>query len=66
VRTADGEQWVFSMVTNNSIGVDLKALEDRVTVRLAQDGGPTSTARTAIPAQSPDVSELECSWVKAC
>lgn len=66
VRTASGEQWVFSMVTNNSVGVDLKALEDRVAVRLAQDGGPASVARTAIPALSPGVSELECSWVKAC
>jgi D-alanyl-D-alanine carboxypeptidase/D-alanyl-D-alanine-endopeptidase (penicillin-binding protein 4) len=66
VRTAGGEQWVFSMVTNNAIGVDLKALEDRVAVRLAQEGGQVTMARTAIPAQSPEVSELECSWVKAC
>ncbi|WP_243866745.1 D-alanyl-D-alanine carboxypeptidase/D-alanyl-D-alanine endopeptidase [Actinophytocola oryzae] len=65
VTTADGQQWVFSMVTNNGLGVTLKNLEDAVAVRLAQEG---STARMVIPSTSPSsaVSELECSWVKAC
>lgn len=63
VTTADGQQWVFSMVTNNSIGVNLKALEDTVAIRLAQEG---STARSVTTPSSPEVSELECSWVKAC
>jgi D-alanyl-D-alanine carboxypeptidase/D-alanyl-D-alanine-endopeptidase (penicillin-binding protein 4) len=65
VTTASGEQWVFSMVVNNSIGVNLKALEDTVAVRLAQEGGPTTGART-VTAESPELSDLECSWVKTC
>jgi D-alanyl-D-alanine carboxypeptidase/D-alanyl-D-alanine-endopeptidase (penicillin-binding protein 4) len=67
VTTAGGEQWVFSMVTNNSVGVDVKAVEDAVAVRLAEEGG-TVTARSVVPApgQSPETTELECSWVKAC
>jgi D-alanyl-D-alanine carboxypeptidase/D-alanyl-D-alanine-endopeptidase (penicillin-binding protein 4) len=60
----DGQLWVFSMVTNNSIGVNLKALEDTVTIRLAQEGGTARSVTT--PSLSPEVSELECSWVKAC
>jgi D-alanyl-D-alanine carboxypeptidase/D-alanyl-D-alanine-endopeptidase (penicillin-binding protein 4) len=68
VTTAGGERWVFSMVTNNSIGVNVKGLEDRVAVRLAAEGGPAVAARAvepapALPAGTP---ELECSWVKAC
>lgn len=65
VTTANGQQWVFSMVTNNAIGVNLKGLEDTVAVRLAQEG---SNARTVTPARldQGDVSELECSWEKAC
>jgi D-alanyl-D-alanine carboxypeptidase/D-alanyl-D-alanine-endopeptidase (penicillin-binding protein 4) len=62
VLTAGGEEWVFSMVTNNSIGVNLKGLEDAVAVRLAAEGGPVP--RAAVPES--EMSELECSWVKAC
>jgi serine-type D-Ala-D-Ala carboxypeptidase/endopeptidase (penicillin-binding protein 4) len=66
VTTTNGQQWVFSMVTNNSIGVNLKPLEDAVAVRLAQEGASARTV-TRVPALSPTaVSELECSWVKAC
>jgi D-alanyl-D-alanine carboxypeptidase/D-alanyl-D-alanine-endopeptidase (penicillin-binding protein 4) len=67
VTTAGGEQWVFSMVTNNSIGVNVKGLEDAVAVRLAADGGPVAE-RSVVPAPrlSPETTELECSWVKAC
>lgn len=65
VTTADGQQWVFSMVTNNAIGVNLKALEDTVTIRLAQEGGSARTV-TSVPPLSPAASELECSWLKAC
>jgi serine-type D-Ala-D-Ala carboxypeptidase/endopeptidase (penicillin-binding protein 4) len=63
VTTADGQQWVFSMVTNNSLGVNVKALEDSVAIRLASEGG---AARMVIPSPSPAVSELECSWEKEC
>ncbi|MFC4856159.1 D-alanyl-D-alanine carboxypeptidase/D-alanyl-D-alanine-endopeptidase [Actinophytocola glycyrrhizae] len=67
VTNTAGEQWVFSMVTNNSIGVNVKGVEDAVAVRLAQEGGPV-TARSVVPAPelSPETTELECSWVKAC
>jgi serine-type D-Ala-D-Ala carboxypeptidase/endopeptidase (penicillin-binding protein 4) len=64
VTTAGGEQWVFSMVVNNSIGVNLKALEDTVAVRLAAEGGPVPAARSIT--RTGEMSELECSWVKAC
>jgi D-alanyl-D-alanine carboxypeptidase/D-alanyl-D-alanine-endopeptidase (penicillin-binding protein 4) len=65
VTTTNNQQWVFSMVTNNSIGVNLKPLEDAVAIRLAQEGGTNRTV-TSVPTLSPAVSELECSWVKAC
>jgi D-alanyl-D-alanine carboxypeptidase/D-alanyl-D-alanine-endopeptidase (penicillin-binding protein 4) len=63
VTNARGEQWVFSMVTNDSIGVNLKAVEDAVAVRLAQEGG---AVRNVTPEYTTEMSELECSWVKAC
>jgi serine-type D-Ala-D-Ala carboxypeptidase/endopeptidase (penicillin-binding protein 4) len=63
VTNKSGEQWVFSMVTNNSVGVNLKSLEDVVAVRLAQEGG---AVRTATPNRVTEMSELECSWEKAC
>ncbi len=67
VTTAGGDQWVFSMVTNNSIGVNVKGVEDAVAVRLAEEGGAV-TARSVVPAPrlSAEMTELECSWVKAC
>ena len=67
VTNAAGEEWVFSMVTNDSIGVNVKGIEDAVAVRLAQEGGAV-TARSVVPAPelSPEMTELECSWVKAC
>jgi len=70
VNTAGGERWVFSMVTNNSIGVNVKTLEDTVAVRLAAEGGPVAKI-AVVPAPRMDAeaaraAELECSWVKAC
>jgi D-alanyl-D-alanine carboxypeptidase/D-alanyl-D-alanine-endopeptidase (penicillin-binding protein 4) len=67
VTTEAGEQWVFSMVTNNSIGVNVKAVEDAVAVRLAAEGGAVP-ARSEVPApqESSETTELECSWVKVC
>lgn len=68
VDTAGGQRWVFSMVSNDYIGVNVKAVEDQVAVRLAEEGGPVSAPgplpRVAPGAQYAD--ELECSWVKAC
>jgi D-alanyl-D-alanine carboxypeptidase/D-alanyl-D-alanine-endopeptidase (penicillin-binding protein 4) len=67
VDTVSGERWVFSMVTNNSIGVNVKGLEDAVAVRLAAEGGAVAARTVApTPALAPGASELECSWVKAC
>lgn len=67
VDTAGGERLVFSMVTNNSLGVNVKALEDLVAVRLAAEDGAGAARRmsTPDPGPAPEV-ELECSWVKAC
>jgi D-alanyl-D-alanine carboxypeptidase/D-alanyl-D-alanine-endopeptidase (penicillin-binding protein 4) len=67
VTNEAGEQWVFSMVTNNSVGVNVKGIEDAVAVRLAEEGGAV-TARPVVPAPrlSAETTELECSWVKAC
>jgi len=64
VDTAGGERWVFSMITNNSLGVNVKALEDRVAVRLAEEGGPVTREERSLPPAA-EV-ELECSWEKAC
>ncbi|HEU5474574.1 MAG TPA: D-alanyl-D-alanine carboxypeptidase/D-alanyl-D-alanine-endopeptidase [Actinophytocola sp.] len=62
VTAADGRLLVFSMVTNNSVGVSLRPIEDAVAVRLASPAGSAVTARSA-----PDGPEgLECSWLKAC
>jgi serine-type D-Ala-D-Ala carboxypeptidase/endopeptidase (penicillin-binding protein 4) len=65
VTTADGQLWVFSMVTNNNIGVNLRALEDAVAIRLAQEGSAARTMST-VPDLTGEMSELECAWVKAC
>jgi D-alanyl-D-alanine carboxypeptidase/D-alanyl-D-alanine-endopeptidase (penicillin-binding protein 4) len=70
VNTAGGDRWVFSMVTNNSLGVNVKSLEDTVAVRLAAEGGPAARiAEAPAPrndAETARAAELECSWVKAC
>lgn len=65
VDTAGGERLVFSMLTNNTIGINAKTIEDRVAVRLAQEGGDTTAATTA-PRTSTHPQDLECSWLKAC
>jgi D-alanyl-D-alanine carboxypeptidase/D-alanyl-D-alanine-endopeptidase (penicillin-binding protein 4) len=75
VDTAGGERLVFSMVTNNSIGIDAKVIEDAVAIRLAEEGGSTAgTTRLPRvakvdpgPRQGSNYrSDLECSWLKAC
>jgi serine-type D-Ala-D-Ala carboxypeptidase/endopeptidase (penicillin-binding protein 4) len=72
VDSASGERLVFSMVTNNTIGLNTKVLEDAVAIRLAGESG--DGARTAPAPRIEDSPsngaarrlELECSWVKAC
>jgi len=72
VDSASGERLVFSMVTNNTIGLDAKVLEDAVAIRLAGKSG--DGARTAPAPRIEDSPrqganrrlDLECSWVKAC
>ncbi|WP_291411961.1 D-alanyl-D-alanine carboxypeptidase/D-alanyl-D-alanine-endopeptidase [Actinophytocola sp.] len=71
VDTAAGERLVFSMVSNNYIGVDAKKVEDAVAIRLASDGSTAAVARA--PRVEPgerqganNRADLECSWVKAC
>jgi D-alanyl-D-alanine carboxypeptidase/D-alanyl-D-alanine-endopeptidase (penicillin-binding protein 4) len=76
VDTAGGERLVFSMVTNNSIAVNVKALEDAVAVRLAAEGGPAAAKTPRVTSVEPGPpgsrqganyrADLECSWVKAC
>ncbi|MCT2585329.1 D-alanyl-D-alanine carboxypeptidase/D-alanyl-D-alanine-endopeptidase [Actinophytocola sp. S1-96] len=63
VDTAAGDRWIFSMVTNNTIGVNTKAIEDKVAIRLAEEGGETS--RPGPKVSSHEVT-VECSWEKAC
>jgi len=69
VTAADGEQLVFSMVTNQAIGSP-KAIEDAVGVRLAQYNGAADVSKpspsiTARIAATPG-DQRECSWLKAC
>lgn len=71
VDTAAGERLVFSMVTNNTIGIDTKKVEDAVAIRLASAGSGAAVARA--PQVAPgerqganNRADLECSWVKAC
>lgn len=76
VDTEGGERLVFSMVTNNSIGVDVKAIEDAVAIRLALEGGATDAVapprradRVEVPGERQGANhraDLECSWLKAC
>jgi D-alanyl-D-alanine carboxypeptidase/D-alanyl-D-alanine-endopeptidase (penicillin-binding protein 4) len=73
VDTAAGERLVFSMVTNNSIGVDTKSIEDAVVVRLASEGGAEVARAPRVQPAEPGprqgsnyVADLECSWLKAC
>jgi D-alanyl-D-alanine carboxypeptidase/D-alanyl-D-alanine-endopeptidase (penicillin-binding protein 4) len=75
VDTAGGERLAFSMVSNNTIGIDAKALEDAVAVRLATEGGPAVDVARVPRGVSTDPgprqgannrADLECSWLKAC
>jgi len=73
VTDADGEELVFSMLQNNFLDIDGKALEDRVAVRLAEfsrDAAartPLSRSPADRPVPTADLpADVECSWVKAC
>jgi D-alanyl-D-alanine carboxypeptidase/D-alanyl-D-alanine-endopeptidase (penicillin-binding protein 4) len=73
VDTAGGERLVFSMVTNNTIGFDTKAIEDAVAIRLAAEGGAEAARAPRVATVEPGarqgsnyVVDLECSWLKAC
>jgi serine-type D-Ala-D-Ala carboxypeptidase/endopeptidase (penicillin-binding protein 4) len=66
VTTADGQLLVFSLVTNNAVGVNLKAMEDTVAIRLAQEGSAAARTATSVPDLKGETSDVECSWVKAC
>jgi D-alanyl-D-alanine carboxypeptidase/D-alanyl-D-alanine-endopeptidase (penicillin-binding protein 4) len=61
VTSADGRPLVFSMITNNSVGVSIRPIEDAIAIRLAGEAGVPQVAL-----ESAQDSELECSWVKAC
>jgi D-alanyl-D-alanine carboxypeptidase/D-alanyl-D-alanine-endopeptidase (penicillin-binding protein 4) len=62
VTAADGRPLVFAMVTNNSVGISVKPIEDAVAVRLASPGAAVAASRVATGPE-PDG---ECSWHKAC
>lgn len=66
VDTAAGDRLVFSMLTNNTIGVNAKAIEDKVAIRLAEEGGETTEPAPTPRLSSPESQDLECSWLKAC
>jgi serine-type D-Ala-D-Ala carboxypeptidase/endopeptidase (penicillin-binding protein 4) len=60
VTSADGRPLVFSMMTNNAVGVSLRPIEDAIAIRLA------SPTQTALPQSLPAETNRECSWQKAC
>jgi len=62
VTAADGRPLVFAMVTNNSVGISVKPIEDAVAVRLASPDAAVAASRAATGPE-PDG---ECSWHKAC
>jgi D-alanyl-D-alanine carboxypeptidase/D-alanyl-D-alanine-endopeptidase (penicillin-binding protein 4) len=69
VTAADGEELVFSMITNQAIGSP-RSIEDAVGVRLAQYNGAADVSRPmpSIQARTAEVpgDQRECSWLKAC
>lgn len=69
VTAANGQRLVFSMVANNTIGVNVKAIEDAVAVRLAQYQGDRDQRQSASLSASalaePGV-ELECAALDKC
>ncbi|GLZ29634.1 peptidase M15 [Lentzea sp. NBRC 105346] len=67
VTSADGRQFVFSLVQNNFIGNAPKDLEDRVAIRLASDvkGQQVMTTMVAPPPAS-QRTDVECTWIQAC
>lgn len=71
VTAANGQPLVFSMISNNVVGISMRPLEDAVAVRLASWSGPggASLAPPAVATQDVSTaqsSELECSWIKDC
>jgi len=65
VTAANGRQLVFSMITNNSVGISLRPLEDAVAVRLAGDTGMQQPAPLTV-APNDRRSDLEWCTVKEC
>lgn len=69
VTAANGEHFVFSMLSNNYLGGAPTGIQDAVGVRLAENGGPTTDlapARPAAPKVGDRRADLECSWTHSC
>lgn len=70
VTAANGEELVFSLISNQVIAGSTKGVEDAVAIRLAEYAGEQDERRPAsipTPRQaSADERQLECSWTKSC
>lgn len=70
VTDADDRQLVFSILHNNQLDLDVKAVEDRIAVRLAGFSRDDTSARSAgvpkLPKPYTGPTDIECSWAKAC
>lgn len=66
VTAADGRPLVFSMISNNNVGVSVRPIEDAVAVRLAGDTAAVADARVATIAPGDRRAELEWCAVKDC
>ena len=62
VTAADGRPLVFSMITNNSVGVSVRPIEDAVAIRLAGD----TAAAALVPRSTDRRTELEWCADKDC
>ncbi|TVS99684.1 D-alanyl-D-alanine carboxypeptidase/D-alanyl-D-alanine-endopeptidase [Amycolatopsis bartoniae] len=66
VTAADGEELVFAMVSNQTLGSP-RAVEDAVAIRLAEYGGASDVHQaTAAARMATTDEELECSWARSC
>jgi D-alanyl-D-alanine carboxypeptidase/D-alanyl-D-alanine-endopeptidase (penicillin-binding protein 4) len=67
VTAADGEELVFSMISNQTLGSP-RAVEDAVAIRLAEYSGAADQRHPAAPVRIDTApgSELECGWTKSC
>lgn len=70
VTDADGKQLVFSIMHNNHLELDVKGVEDKIAVRLAEFSRSGRTPKGAgvptLPKPYRGPVDVECSWVKAC